>query len=196
MAGTGLLAISIVTAVATGSASSNSGEVAVAAGLAAMASPVSCGRFHEVAAWAGRHGYRLPQGEGVCRGGLDSPAVALGWNTAAVWADALSEMSGLAPAYRDAQGAVARDAVTLGVISTAAAGTDGYRLPSLAELGLPRLRALMTHEIQVWSATRIDLGDGKPYYYLCKPGACDFHSSGMSGRGVGFRLVRTEPPRG
>ena len=176
--------------------SASSVERTVAQNLVALASPVSCSRFEEVAAWAGQHGYRLPRGEGVCRRGPDSPAVALGWNTAAVWANALSEMSGLAPAYRDAAGAVARDAITLGIVPAADLHMVGYRLPTLAELGLPRVRAMMTRDIQEWSATRIDLGDGKPYYYLCKPGACDFHSSGMSGHGVSFRLVRTGTPHG
>ena len=171
-------------------------EITVGPDLVALRDPVSCDRYADVARWAAQHMFRFTPGEGVCRNGRGSPAVALGWNTAAVWANALSEMSGFQPAYRDAGGAIVRDGTSLGIVPAASADTDGYRLPTLREMGLPRLRARMSRDIQEWTTSRIDLGDGRPYYYMCKPGACDFHSSGMSGRGVGFRLVRRGAPRG
>ena len=169
-------------------------EVAVAPGLLAMARPVDCARFGAVAAWAVGHGYRFPAGDGRCdgRGGAES-AFGLGWNTVAAWANALSERSGLVPAYRAPDGTPLRDALPLGLVPALATGASGYRLPTLRDLGLPGLRRRMGR-LQEWTGTRIDLGDGRPYYYQCRPGACDFHSPGTSLRGVGFRLVRTAAP--
>ena len=169
-------------------------EVLVAPGLLAMARPVDCARFGTVAAWAAGHGYRFPAGDGRCEGrGGGQPAFGVGWNTAAAWANALSENAGLVPAYRTPDGSPVRDALPLGLVPSLAAGASGYRLPTLRDLGLPGLRSRMGR-LQEWTGTRIDLGDGRPYYYQCRPGACDFHSPGTSLRGVGFRLLRTVAP--
>ena len=169
-------------------------EVVVRPGLLALARPVDCASFGAVAAWAVVRGYRLPAGDGRCAGRVGSAAAfGVGWNTVAAWANALSERKGLVPAYRDPDGAPVRDALPLGLVPVLAAGANGYRLPTLRDLGLPGLRRRMGR-LQEWTGTRIDLGDGRPYYYQCRPGACDFHSPGTSLRGVGFRLVRATPP--
>ena len=165
-------------------------EVAVAPNLSAFAAPVGCALFRAVEAWGGAHAYRFPPQGASCAG---RTVVAVGWTEAAVWANALSERSGLKAAYVDAAGQVVRDANRIDLVPASDPRANGYRLPALAELGLPALRARMTR-VQEWSDTRIDLGDGRPYFYLCRPGACDFHSPRTTGRGVAFRLVRVRRP--
>lgn len=173
-------------ALAPGLATAAPVEVKVTPSLSSLAAPVSCMDFEEVRVWAGTRGYRFPLGEGLCSG---RAVVAVSWTAAAVWANALSERSGLVPAYRDEAGMVARDADRLDVVPVRAVEADGYRLPTLVELGFPPVRSRMTRA-QEWTDTSIDLGDGVRRFYLCRPGACDFHSPRTSGRGVAFRLVR------
>ncbi len=185
-------ASSLAALLCTAPALAGPAETRVAPGLSALAAPVGCGDFAAISAWSTHHGYRFPAGEGGCLRGA-GPAVAVGWTTAAVFANAASERAGLVPAYRSAAGAVARGAGAPEPAPTLVPGATGYRLPSLGELGLPPLRARMTR-LQEWTGTPVDLGDGRAYFYLCRPGACDFHSPGTSGRGVGFRLVRSVAP--
>jgi formylglycine-generating enzyme len=100
--------------------------------------------YRQVADWAGAHGYRLEDAcngfrDGDClRDGTDGnqhPVVGVSWLGAAVWANALSEMRGLPPVYRDAAGTPIRSTRMKSDLEAAAIapGSTGYRLPSLAE---------------------------------------------------------------
>ena len=65
----------------------------------------------------------------------EKPIAAISWLGAAVWANALSEMTGVEPYYRDRQGGVIRDAGRRADIETASQPKNdtGYRLPTLEE---------------------------------------------------------------
>lgn len=104
-----------------------------------MRTEVTYELYRGVAAWGEQHGYNLDDPCNDCDtavpGGGKLPVTNISWLGAVVWANALSEMQGLDPAYKDGSGAVLCDITQRRSIeaSGVAPGTAGYRLPNLAE---------------------------------------------------------------
>ena len=104
-----------------------------------MRTEVTYELYRGVAAWGEQHGYNLDDPcidcDTAVPGGGRLPVTNISWLGAVVWANALSEMQGLDPAYKDGSGAVLRDITQRRSIeaSGVAPGTAGYRLPNLAE---------------------------------------------------------------
>ena len=103
-----------------------------------MRTEVTYELYRAVAAWGEQHGYNLDDPCTDCDTVLDGgklPVTNISWLGAAVWANALSEMQGLEPAYRNAHGAVLRDLTQRRAIETSkiASNSPGWRLPDMAE---------------------------------------------------------------
>jgi len=104
-----------------------------------MRTEVTYELYRHVAAWGEQHGYNLDDPcidcDTAVSGGGKLPVTNISWLGAVVWANALSEMKGLDPAYKDSSGAVLRDITQRRRIeaSQVAAGASGFRLPDLAE---------------------------------------------------------------
>jgi len=103
-----------------------------------MKTEVTYALYRSVSDWGAQHGYLLDQGCEDCYSSPDDddkPVAAISWLGAAVWANALSEMTGAAPYYRDGKGDVIRNIEQRTAIEAALAPQNdtGYRLPTLQE---------------------------------------------------------------
>lgn len=103
-----------------------------------MRTEVTYELYRAVTAWGERHGYNLDEPCTDCDtvpDGRKLPVTNISWLGAVVWANALSEMQGLDPAYKDAHGAVLRDLTQRKAIevSKVAPSSPGWRLPDMAE---------------------------------------------------------------
>lgn len=103
-----------------------------------MRTDVTYALYRQVAGWAAQHEYNL---DDICidcdsvPDGGKLPVNGVSWLGAVVFANALSEMRGLEPAYKTAEGTVVRDITHRGEIEKAhiAPTSSGYRLPTYAE---------------------------------------------------------------
>jgi formylglycine-generating enzyme required for sulfatase activity len=103
-----------------------------------MKTEVTYSLYRGVFDWGVQHGYFLDQGCGDCYSSAEDaekPIAAISWLGAAVWANALSEMTDAVPYYRDGKGEVIRSVDQRIDIETASHPKDdtGYRLPDLQE---------------------------------------------------------------
>jgi formylglycine-generating enzyme len=81
---------------------------AVVSSYRIMKTEVTYALYRSVSDWGVQHGYQLDQGCEDCYSSPEDdekPIAAISWLGAAVWANALSEMTGAVPYYRDRQGA-------------------------------------------------------------------------------------------
>ncbi len=112
-------------------------NVAVA-GFSVMRTDVTYALYREVSAWGAAHGYNpfdvCSDCDGVPNGGK-LPVNGISWLGAVVFANAMSEMIGLDPVYRDGRGAAIRNIDNRVEMETAcvAEHAPGYRLPTYAE---------------------------------------------------------------
>lgn len=83
--------------------------------------------YRQVREWANTHGYEITSG----RGEGSRPVQMVSWHDAVKWCNALSEMTGREPVYRDPSGEVYRKGVRDDVISSPE--SKGFRLPTEAE---------------------------------------------------------------
>jgi sulfatase modifying factor 1 len=103
-----------------------------------MKTEVTYALYRSVSDWGVQHGYLLDQGCEDCYSSPEDdekPIAAISWLGAAVWANALSEMTGAEPYYRDRQGGVIRNVGQRIDIEAALQPKNdtGYRLPTLPE---------------------------------------------------------------
>jgi formylglycine-generating enzyme required for sulfatase activity len=99
---------------------------------------VTGAKWYNVIAWATNHSYTEEiLGFSIKSKGPAHPIQQLGWNTAAKWCNARSEMEGLTPCYTNANGSVFRtgkgDATTPKIPIGCDWNANGYRLPTEAE---------------------------------------------------------------
>jgi len=106
---------------------------------AIMRTGVTYALYRAVAAWGEQHGYNLDDPCTDCDTAVPNggklPVTNISWLGAVVWANALSEMQGHGPAYKDASGAVLRDVTKRRAIEAARTASDApsWRLPDSAE---------------------------------------------------------------
>src|SRR3954470_24997011 len=110
----------------------------VVSGYRIMKTEVTYALYSSVSDWGAQHGYLLDQGCEDCYSDpedSEKPIAAISWLGATVWANALSEMTGAVPYYRDGKGEVIRSVDQRIDIETASHPKDdtGYRLPDLQE---------------------------------------------------------------
>jgi sulfatase modifying factor 1 len=89
--------------------------------------------YNMVFHWAQQHQYNLEEPCETCQ--AKTPVAGISWRGAVVWANALSEMRGLEPAYKSKEDSIVRDfgekrEVEQAILSP---GTAGYRLPDIPE---------------------------------------------------------------
>ena len=111
---------------------------AVVSSYRIMKTEVTYALYRSVSDWGVQHGYQLDQGCEECYSSpedSEKPIAAITWLGAAVWANALSEMTGAEPYYRDGQGGIIRNAGQRIDIEAAPPPKNdtGYRLPTLQE---------------------------------------------------------------
>jgi sulfatase modifying factor 1 len=103
-----------------------------------MKTEVTYALYRSVFDWGLQHGYLLDQGCEECYSSAEDaekPIAAISWLGAVVWANALSEMTGAVPYYRNGKGEVIRNVDQRIDLETASHPKDdtGYRLPDLQE---------------------------------------------------------------
>jgi sulfatase modifying factor 1 len=111
---------------------------AVVSSYRIMKTEVTYALYRRVSDWGAQHGYLLDQGCEECYSSPEDdekPVAAISWLGAAVWANALSEMTGAEPYYRDGQGGIIRNVGQRADIEAALQPKNdtGYRLPTLQE---------------------------------------------------------------
>ena len=111
---------------------------AVVSSYRIMKTEVTYALYSSVSDWGVQHGYLLDQGCEDCYSDpedSEKPIAAISWLGAAVWANALSEMTGAEPYYRDRQGGIIRNVGQRIDIEAALQPKNdtGYRLPTLQE---------------------------------------------------------------
>lgn len=106
-----------------------------------MKTEITYAFYQSVLAWANKHGYQLNEG---CNGALFEdcqstdmdaglhPVTNVSWWDAVLFANALSEYSGLIPFYRSSDDRPLRDIPGNGAVKRVSSG-EGYRLPTLEE---------------------------------------------------------------
>ena len=162
-------------------------------GYLVMLGELTQGQFRQIGAWASQHGYTFgPPCKACDRAHPAAPVVGVSWREAALLANALSEMRGLDPVYRDKAGAPVRSAMPPEGLDHAVVepSQSGYRLPTIPEWHIamrgggkalaegsygatpgPAPNALgltgAAGPLAEWTGNSTDLGDGKPLFYAC-----------------------------